>query len=147
VRLLPAVDGGGVLDAGRVRAPHALGAPAVTALLHRSRVRPAVRHMALLWLRRLDDDATSGALWHRPVAFVPIYLILCVLLGAVIGYAGGVGFALTQPNTSIRPGPEGEPVTVANDYTAVPMISGLGGALIGLLVGGLLAARRWRRSQ
>lgn len=99
------------------------------------------------WLRRLDDDAVSGALWRRPVFYVPLYLAIGVLLGATLGYASGAGFALTRPSTSMRPGPDGSPVEVANDYTAVPIIGGLVGAVLGLVGGGLWAARRWRRSE
>jgi hypothetical protein len=100
----------------------------------------------VLWLRRLDDHAVSGTLWRRPVVYVPSYLLIGVLLGATLGCAGGAVFGITQPNTSIQPGPDGEPITVANDYTAVPIIGGLVGAVMGLLAGGLLATRRWRRS-
>ena len=98
------------------------------------------------WLRRLDDDAASGALWRRPVFYVPLYLVIGVLLGVTLGYASGAVFALTQPNTSIRPGPDGSPIEIANDYSMVPIIGGLVGAALGLVGGGLLAVWRWRRS-
>lgn len=76
-----------------------------------------------------------------------MYLLGGVLLGATLGYVGGAVFALTQPDTSIRPGPDGAAITVAHDYSAVPIIGGFVGAMLGLVVGGLLAASRWRRNR
>lgn len=99
------------------------------------------------WLRRLDDDAVSGALWRRPVFYVPLDLSIGALLGVTLGSGSGAGFALTRPSTSTRSGPDGSPVEVANDYAAVPIIGGLVGAVLGLVSGGLLAVRRWRRSE
>lgn len=97
------------------------------------------------WLRQLDDDAASGVLWRRPVFYVPLYLLLGMVLGAALGYAGAFVFALTRSTTSIEPGPERAPIEVANDYTAVPVTGGVGGAVVGLIGGSLLAVRRWRR--
>ena len=98
------------------------------------------------WLRHLDEDAFSGALWRRPVFLVPLCVLAVVLVGATLGFAGGAVFAAVQPTSSVRPGPDGAPITVSNDYTAIPFVTGLGGAALGLLCGGLLlAAVRWRR--
>jgi MYXO-CTERM domain-containing protein len=102
--------------------------------------------MGTSWLRQLDDDAASGVLWRRPVLYVPLYLVTGALLGAALGCAGGFALALIRPSTSVITGPDGTPIRVANDDTAVPIISGLVGAVLGLVAVGMLAARRWRRS-
>ena len=93
-----------------------------------------------VWLRHLDEDAFSGALWRRPVFLVPFCVLAGVLVGATLGFAGGAVFAAVQPNSFVRPGPDGAPITVANDYTVIPFVTGLGGAAFGLLCGGLLPA-------
>lgn len=103
--------------------------------------------MGTAWLRQVDEDAASGVLWRRPVFYVPVYLLTGVLLGAVLGGAGGLVFAMTRPDTSVIPGPDGAPVMMAHDYSMVPIIGGLLGAVLGLVAGGESAARRWRRSR
>lgn len=99
------------------------------------------------WLRRLDEDASAGVLWRRPVFYVPIYLTIGVLLGGVIGSVGALAFASRWPVASVRPGPEGEPVTILNDYSAVPIIGAVIGSVLGLIAGSLLALRRWRHNR
>ena len=94
----------------------------------------------------MDDDAASGALWRRRAFYVPLCLLTGVLLGAALGYAGGFVWGLIQPNTSVIPGPDGTAITVANDDTAVPMVGGPVGAVLCLVAGRLLAAKRWRHS-
>ena len=77
---------------------------------------------------------------------VPLCVLAVVLVGATLGFAGGAVFAAVQPNSSVRPAPDGAPITVTNDYTVIPFLTGLGGSALGLLCGGLLlAAVRWRR--
>jgi hypothetical protein len=74
--------------------------------------------------------------------FIPAYLVLGAVLGATVGCFAAFAFALTLPNESVQPGPDGSPVTVLHDYTAVPIVGGLGGFALGLAGGGLVAARK-----
>lgn len=98
----------------------------------------------LTWLRQLDDDATSGALWHRPVFFIPTFLLLGALLGVVLGYFGSLALSFALHAESVVPGPDGAPLTVPNDYTAVPILGGALGCALGIAAGGLLSVRKWR---
>ena len=47
-------------------------------------------------------------------------------------------FALARPNTAVFPGPDGALIMVVNDDTAIPIIGGLVGAVLGLMAGGEL---------
>lgn len=100
------------------------------------------------WMRRLDDDALSGALWRRR-GFVVATLLLCgTASGALLGGVGGLVYAAARPDTRLERGPGGGLVTVAVDDTAVPLFVGMAGAVVGLgLVAALLAARRRPRSR
>ncbi len=96
------------------------------------------------WLRRLDEDAATGGLWRRPLFYVPVHLVLGVILGGLIGSVGAVAFFSGRPLASVRSGPGGEPLTIANDYSMMPIVGAVSGAALGLIAGGLLALRRWR---
>ena len=109
---------------------------------------PAVRASGVTgWLRQLDRDASTGALWRRPLFFVVAYSTLGIAVGAIFGVVLSLTLALALPGRSEVPGPEGSPITVVNDYTALPFLGALSGATLGLAAGGALAFRRWRRTR
>ena len=96
-------------------------------------------------LRQLDEDALSGALWHRALFYVPTYLLLGAVLGVVLGYFGSLAMSFALPSESTVPGPDGGPMTIPTDNSAVPIIGGALGLGLGLVAGGLLALRKRRR--
>ena len=97
------------------------------------------------WMRRLDEDALSGLLWRRPVVFGPLYLLTGTFLGLALGFGVGLLLAVVLPTSSVQAGPDGAPITILNDYSPIPLLTGLAGAATGTLTAGLLAAARWRR--
>lgn len=99
------------------------------------------------WLRQLDDDASSGALWHRPVFFIPTFVLLGALFGVILGYFGSFALSFALPAESVVPGPDGAPLTVPNDYIGVPIRGGALGCGLGIAAGGLLSVRKWRGSR
>lgn len=95
------------------------------------------------WLRRLDDDAFSGALWCRPLVFLPAYLLLGALVGVIVGFCASLALFFALPVESVVPGPDGAPATVLNDTSGVPILGGALGFALGLTAAGFLSVRWW----
>ena len=109
---------------------------------------PTVKHTEhRSWLRQLDEDAFSGALWRRPLFLVPALLLLGALSGVVLGYFGSLALSFTLPVESVVPGPDGTPTTVLIDNSGVPILGGALGFALGLAAGGLILVRRWHRTR
>lgn len=83
-------------------------------------------------LRRLDDELLSGALWTRTSLRVALFLLLGFGLGAV---AGGLAWPLVSLSYS------------PSDYSvvAVPFITVPLGAVVGVVLTGVLLVRRHTR--
>ncbi len=79
--------------------------------------------------------------------FVPLFVVLSAVLGGTFGFFASFALALTLPVDSVVPGPEGTPITVLNDHSAVPIFGGALGIFLGVGVGLLAAAQRWRRTR
>ena len=109
---------------------------------------PTVTHTGhRRWLRQLDEDAFSGALWRRTLFLVPALLLLGALSGVVLGYFGSLALSFTLPVESVVPGPDGTPTTVLIDNSGVPILGGALGFALGLAASGLILVRRWHRTR